>query len=317
MSKYIGAEEKIGFAKEGTRGTAESSATYYVPINDFSLDDTKEEINDGQAYGRIEDAQASRPATEWAEGSIGFNITDQSIGLLLLSVFGSVSTSTDSPEAGVNTHSYTVDSDHQHQSLTTFRKDPNNTVAFPLTVVDTFELNAAINEYVSATMDAQSKVSESATDTASYSSDTLFTAEDVTVKIDGSAVNAESFTLTIEKNLDRDHILSQKGPNDIPNTRFAVSGSIERRKEGNTYENWNLDTSYKKVELVIENTGVTIGGSTNPKLSFTMPRTRLQSYDPDHSNDDFVMETLNFKAFWDNANSKMIDGELINTVSSY
>src|SRR5580658_6695599 len=86
--KGIGRLIQVGVAKETTRGTAISSAAYWNPWNDLTLDEKKEFAVDAQSYGLIEDNVNLTQTKKWAQGSLAGNFLDQSSGLLLYSLFG-------------------------------------------------------------------------------------------------------------------------------------------------------------------------------------------------------------------------------------
>lgn len=325
MSKFLGADERLGIAKESVRGTAEASATFYLPRLDFSFEDQKEEVVDEQAYGVIEDSIGSRIATKWAEGSFSCHCTDKSIGLLLYNALGAVSTAADTPETGVNTHTITVAQSAQHQALTLFEKDDVNDNKFALGMIDTFELNAALGAFVNIVCKFISKKSESASTTPAYSAENLFIARDVTVKFAAnlagldaaSDIKAKNVSLKINKNLEKEDVLGSADPDDILNKRIAFDATVELVKSDATYTTWNLDNTYKAMRIDLTNSDVTIGAASHPKLTIDLARVRIQSLSTARANDDLVVETFEIKGFYSLTDTKAITIALINTQASY
>ena len=86
--KGVGRKIQVGIAKESVRGTAPSSATYWNPWTDLTLDEKKEFATDDQSYGIIEDNVSLSQVKKWSEGSITGNVHDQTIGLILYGMFG-------------------------------------------------------------------------------------------------------------------------------------------------------------------------------------------------------------------------------------
>src|SRR5277367_3763108 len=122
--KGIGRLVQVGVAKETTRGTAISSATYWNPWNDLTLDEKKEFAVDAQAYGIIEDSVQLTQTKQWAQGSIAGNVLDQSFGLILYSMFGTLTShSAHSGESIVYDNIFNIGESAQHQSLTLFLHD--------------------------------------------------------------------------------------------------------------------------------------------------------------------------------------------------
>src|SRR5712675_522933 len=104
--KGIGRLVQFGVAKETTRGTAISSAAYWNPWTDLTLDEHKEFAVDAQSYGIIEDNTNLTQVKKWAQGSLAGNVADQTIGLIPYSLFGGYSVA--GPTDSAYTHTFTV-----------------------------------------------------------------------------------------------------------------------------------------------------------------------------------------------------------------
>jgi hypothetical protein len=148
--KGIGRLVQVGVAKETTRGTAISSATYWNPWNDLTLDEKKEFAVDAQSYGIIEDNVNLTQTKKWAQGSLAGNVADQSIGLILYSLFGGYAVGAHSGESAVYDHTFTIGESAQHQSLTFFLHDPLATVDYSYAngVVEKIELTMALKKFI-------------------------------------------------------------------------------------------------------------------------------------------------------------------------
>jgi hypothetical protein len=162
-TKGIGKLIQAGVAKEATRGTAASSASYWLPWADLTLDEKKEFATDEQAYGIIEDSTNLTQVKKWAQGSIQGNLHDQSSGLLLYSMFGGYAVS--GPTDSAYTHTFTVGESAQHQSLTFFLHDPLSAVDYSYAngVVEKLDIDIALKKFVSynASIKALSGASQS------------------------------------------------------------------------------------------------------------------------------------------------------------
>src|ERR1700710_774548 len=156
--KGIGRLIQIGLARETTRGTAQSSASYWNPWNDLTLDEKKEFAVDSQAYGVIEDNVNLTQTKKWAQGSLAGNVPDQTIGLILYSMFGGYAVATHSGESVVYDHTFTVGENAQHQSLTFFLHDPLAAVDYSYAngVVEKLELNMALKKFIDYTASIKS-----------------------------------------------------------------------------------------------------------------------------------------------------------------
>jgi hypothetical protein len=173
--KGIGRLVQVGVAKEATRGTAQSSASYWTPWNDLTLDEKKEFATDAQAYGIIEDNVNLTQIKKWAQGSLAGNVHDQNIGLILYSLFGGYTVT--GPTDTSYSHTFTIGQSAQHQSLTFFLHDPLAAVDYSYAngVVEKLELDLALKKFISfnASIKALSGTSQS-TFTPSTTSENRF-----------------------------------------------------------------------------------------------------------------------------------------------
>src|ERR1700693_1884704 len=152
--KGIGRLIQFGLAKETTRGTAIASAAYWNPWNDLTLDEKKEFAVDAQSYGVIEDSTQLTQTKAWAQGSLSGNILDQSFGLILYSMFGTLTShSAHSGESIVYDNIFNIQEGAQHQSLTFFLHDPLSAVDYSYAngVVEKLELNIALKKFIDFT----------------------------------------------------------------------------------------------------------------------------------------------------------------------
>lgn len=145
--KGIGRLIQVGLAKEATRGTAQSSASFWTPWMDLTLDEKKEFAVDDQSYGIIEDSTNLTQTKKWAQGSIQGNVADTTFGLFLYGMFGGYAVSGSNPY----THTFTVGQSAQHKSLTYFLHDPLSGVDYSYAngVIEKLELSAELKKFLS------------------------------------------------------------------------------------------------------------------------------------------------------------------------
>ncbi|HEX3861300.1 MAG TPA: phage tail tube protein [Stellaceae bacterium] len=159
--KGIGRLVQIGMKKEASRGVAETSATYWTPWMDLTLDEKKEFAVDDQTYGIVEDSTNLTQVKKWSEGSLSGNIADTTFGLVLYGMFGGYAVSGSNPY----THSFTVGQNAQHKSLTFFLHDPLAAVDYSYAngVIGKLDITAELKKFVSfnASLMAQSGASQS------------------------------------------------------------------------------------------------------------------------------------------------------------
>ena len=324
MSKFIGRLADIGIAKEAVRGTAESAASFWLKKLSFSLDDGIEQVVDESSVGVIEDAADAKVVGKFATGEIEGNIADKACDLVLLSALGSVWRAGPS-QTTVYTHAFSVGQSAQHPALTLFLDDPNQDYKYPLAVLDSLEIDATVGQFARFAASFRSKIGETATLSPSYAAENSFLPQHITLKYaddeddlgSGTAVNVRSVKLAINKNVEDDRKLGSIDQVDILNRQFSVEGTIELVFDANTFKTFMLADTAKAVRLQLTNTDVTIGSSLNPQITIDMAKVKFSQFEKTYGNDEIVMATVNFKAFYSTTESEMITVELINETTSY
>jgi hypothetical protein len=186
MSKGIGRLVQFGVARETTRGTAIATASFWNPWNDLTLDEKKDFAVDAQSYGVIEDSVQLTQTKAWAQGSLSGNVLDQSFGLILYSMFGTLTShAAHSGETAVWDNIFNVGESAQHQALTLFLHDPLAAADYSYAngVVEKLEITMALKKFVefTATIKALSGASQS-TFTPATTSENRFIAQNLTAK---------------------------------------------------------------------------------------------------------------------------------------
>lgn len=325
MAKFIGRLADIGIAKEGTRGTAESSAAFYIPKLSLSVDDMVEQVVDESSVGVIEDSPNAAVVQTFAEGEIEGNIQSDSIGLLLLAGLGAVSTSGPT-ETTVYTHTFTVLQSARHPSLTYFLDDANQDYTYALGVTKQLDIDISLGQFARFTNSFRAKAGATATLSPSYpTSSSTFLPQHGSVKIAtdvsglgaASAIDIRSVKLTINKNVEGDPKIGSLAEADILNKQFSVEGSIELVFNDNTFKTDMLADTAKAMRIRLTNTNVTIGNTLNPQLTIDLSKVKFGEFVRNYSNDDIVTATVNFKAFYKLSEADMIEMQLVNTTASY
>lgn len=323
MSKFIGRIADVGIAKEASRGTAESAATFYLPKTSLTYDDGVEQVIDESSLGVVEDSPNASVVGKFGSGEIEGNILDKSFGLLLLSAMGGLSTS--GPSDSAYTHTFSVQQDAQHDSLTLFLEDPNQDYKYALAVIDSLEIDAMIGQYARYKAGFRSKVGETATLTPSYSAENHFLPQHITLSyattLSGlsspTTVNVRSAKISINNNVEDDRKLGSLDAADILNKQFSIEGSLELVFDANTFKTQMLADTSLAIRLRLTNTDVLIGSSSRPQLTIDLAKVKFGKFSKNYANNDVVLATVDFKAHYSLSDSKMVAVELINAQTSY
>jgi len=321
MSKFIGRLTEIGIAKESTRGTFGGSITYWLPKTSFTFDNKANIVKSAESVGNIAAVTTGFITEQWAEGEIEAEVRDKSFGLILLAALGSESSSSYN---GAYKHTYTLQNDNVHPSLSIAYKDPDDSLLFKRAMLNSLTINVRLDEIVSFVANFMAHASEDHTTwSPSYIAENKFIAKHLVFKVANSTAGLgaasetrlKELTLTIEKSLVRDNVLGSLEPKDILNTSFSITGTIVLNLEDKNFRDYALNGNVKAVRIELVNTDRTIG-TTNPAFRIDLPKVIFEEWEADRSLDDIVSQTLNFTAYYDITNSRIwSDCYLVNEVS--
>lgn len=320
MSRYIWRKVNVGFGKEATRWTP-VAPTIYIPKASLDFEEKSEKVIDESSIGVIEDSFDGHVAKQYAEWSFECNVYANAIWMILLNVFGSV---TSSWSSGEYTHAFSVAETNQHQSLTIWLADDTQDKQFPLAMVNSFELNASVGDFVKANVDFRSKKWVNASLTPSYSNDFALLWKNVQVKFastlawldSAQSIKATSCTLTINKNLEDVDVLWSVEPDDFCNAQFGVEWSVELLRDDETYHSIFMNWTKQAMRIEIIDSNSTLD-SWNPTLTFDLASVIVTEFAKTQDNDALIRQWLTFKALYSMTDSKMITAKLINSQSAY
>jgi hypothetical protein len=325
MPKAIGRIINLGIGKEITRGTAVAPA-YWLFKTELDWQEKFEQAIEESSVGVIADSVGAEIVKKWAEGSFGGDIKDKSFGLLLLSLFGSISSAVKGGETVVYEHTFSLGNTAQHPSLTLGIDDPWQDYQFALAMIESLEIRYERGKFVSYTANFKSKKGTTATLTATYTAENSFRPQDFVFKMAtnlagldaASAIMIKSATLRFEKNLEIDDVLGLVDPADILNKQFVCSGTIEALfNDEATFKTVTLGDTAKAVRFDIKNTSVTIGTASNPQLKLDLAKVKFSEITRATPIGDLVSQTIGFKAFYSLGDSKLFVCVLTNLAASY
>ena len=323
MSTKIGRLINVGLARESERGTAEDAAEFWLPKVDFDFKPRVDYAIEDSGLGVIDGRSDAKVVEKIGEGSFGGIVYDNSFGLILAACMGTWSSGevVDSSY----THSFTRLNSNSHPALTIFHDDGNIDEKFALGMINNLAINCVVKDFVKYSVGFMSKIGAATASTPSYSAENIFLATHVTVKFadtiaalgTASATAVRAFNLTINKNVEDWMDLGSTDPADIVNKAFTVSGDLEAIFDDSTLRGYVLDGDKKACLVTIENTDVTIGTATNPKLEITLAPMSFRDWGMATGQDDIISQTVAFDGNFSLSDSKTLSIDLINTQSSY
>lgn len=132
-----------------------------------------------------------------------------------------------------------------------------------------------------------------------------------------SAINVRSAKLNIKTNVEDDRTIGSLVAADIVNRLFEVELEVEVVVTDQTHFTSLLAGTAQAVRLDMANTDVLIGAASAPRLYFDLYKAVLQDASPKYERGGLTLQTLQFKAHFDEVTGYMIAATLRNTVASY
>lgn len=324
---HIGRRVTLGLARESARGDG-AAPTFWIPHQNLTFDAKANKAITMDAVGVIEDATDQFVTETWGEGEISGEVNDDSFGLFLYALLGSLSTS--GPSDSAYTHTFSISQTNNHQSLALTYIDPIHSSAayqFPLVMLNSLELSITPGGVLTYSAGFVSKREADATGTAAFTVQNRFVSKHLVAKFAAdlsglaaaSAVSLKALTLRFEKNVTRDTVLGTIAPEDIFNQQFSCEGEITLNYTDRTYRNYLLAETYRAFRADFINTDVLIGAATRPELQINLPRVQFFDWAPDQALDSIVTQTIKFKALRDvsGGNAAVSSIVLVNDTASY
>jgi len=322
-AKFVGRRLAVGVGKETTRGTG-VAPTFWLGVTSFSFFDKAIKARSIASMGGIWGGDQSLVARKYAEGEIEVEMDDKSFGLILLGTLGTVSSAIH--ETTAYKHTFSLQNDSEHDSLSIHTSDPIGDNIFEMSMVDSLSIEFTPEELVKYTVAFKSKNSATSSSTESYVANNKFLGRQLAVKVatDTSGLDAASkltlsrASINISKNTELYNVVGTVQPSDINNKMFEITGELEISFDDMTYRDYMMNGDYKALRFDLVNNAVTIGATSNPSFRLDLSRVDFDGWDVDYSLDDIVKQTITFTALYSIANANVINNcYLINTTTSY
>lgn len=318
MTKFVGRRGTLGIAVEASRGTA-VNPTYWLPYVTMSFKDTIGSAREDQGMGNIADSDSFYVTMRMGEGEVESQLYDSALGYILSSLLGSTPSSVGS---NPTTHTFTLSSSNQAQSLSLYWKDPVYSLMFPLAVVDSLKVSVEPSGIVNYTVGFKTK---GARDWASQTPDftslgNKFLHQHLQFRLASSiaglsgatAISLKNLELTIARNTIFDEVIGTVEPEDVLSQVVGVEGTLTLNLEDDTYRGYMLNNTYRAMEIKLLR-------SSASSLTLQFPRVDFSEWEPDYTLNEIAKQKINIKANYDSANALAIisTATLVNNKSSY
>lgn len=336
LLKGIGKQIQIGVAKETTRGTAPSAATYWLQTEDWDLTDRWKNSIDAQSYGVIEDSVGQTRVKNWSEGTVKMAMGGTTSAVLFYSLFGSLAATVHAGETKVFDQAVTVAQSVQHQSLSFFVHDPIPTASgvtadhvHKNAVVTKMDIDYTLGDFVKATVGLKALKGSTAAVayTPAITLEDLFVPQYLTFKVastystlsSGTTIKLKSAKITIDGNSEDDDVLGSTDPRDFVNKEFSIEGTVEAIWQSQSdFMSNALAGTVQACRFDLVNSDRTYGvAATSPEIKIDLAKCVFTAIDLPITIKDIVYQTVHFKAHYSSTDALMAKVTVTNTVTSY
>jgi len=321
--EIVGRQVEFGVATEATRGTPETTVDKWLRKVTANIIEKATHAIDDTTRGRLEDGEGRRVIQKHIEGDLEGVLHADAFGYFLSNIYGVVNTTT--INGSVKQHVFTLKQNIQHESLTLFVKSGSvQQLAFSNAMINTFEITAAIDDYVRFKSSFLASTPSSNSSTPSYDTEYDFIPKDITLKLADSeaglagatAIKAKEFSIKWDQGLIRDHVVGSYNPSDIYNARLMIDGSFTVNFKDTTYKDLYLDDSSKYMSITIAGS-VDIGSGNNPTIIILLNKVQIMDEGNSGGANDLITEPINFRAFFNPSDNKQSTVTLKNLTASY
>lgn len=336
LLKGIGKQFQIGIAKETSRGTAKTTATYWLAVDDWEMAERYQNAVDTQQYGLIEDSLSQTRVKNWSEGQIKFPISGTSSAVLFLSLFGTDTPALHSGETSIYDHVLSVQQSVQHQSITFFVHDPIATASgvtadytHANTVVHKIEIDYSLGNFVmgTATIKGQTGSAAAVVFSPSQTVEDRFVPQYLTFKLASTlaglgaatAIKIKSANITLDAGDEDDDVLGQTAPRDFLNKEFSCEGTIEAIWQNESdFRAAAIANTPQAMRLDLINSDVTFGvASSHPEFKLDFARVYFTEFSRPIAIHDVVYQTIKFKAAYSVSDAQMVKATFTNSIPTY
>jgi len=305
----------VALGKESSFGS-EASPTRYIDLARESLSQRHDWIIPELASARWPKYALKGPIR--VEGSLDMYVRADNIGEILLAVLGSVETSQPDPDNAPNVYKHTFTPADSLPSYTVHVVSEVTGRKFLGCVARRLELTCAAGELLGASLDVVGKEEAALTPgSPTFSTLPFFSFADISdFLVGGVDVSVRAFALRVENDLVDDwYVLGDRKLPEIPVRGLTVEGSFDLKFSDRTHLDRFLNAEETKLKCIF--TGPEIEGDYWNELRIYLPRIVYTAAGANIDRRELLVEGVEFRALYDEAEDFVIRVTLQNAVSGY
>jgi hypothetical protein len=322
-NEQIGRLKSTAIALESTYGTI-GTTLHWISTTSRAINPTPTHVKQDGSFNSISDSCATHLVKNMSSPSIGGYLDYRIAAHMLNAALGTHSASADDPESGVTTHTFTLNElSVTHPSYTIYTAQTAAGIADRAVAgcrMSSLTIEAAQEALVTFTSEWMGKQDKAESSTAAYTKVRDFQSSDVTVKFastvaglaGATAQPMDRFMVNITKNAAERTELGSIEISEVFNGTFNVTGDFDLIQRNDTFRDYIDNDVLVACQFEMTMASVTIGASTNPKITITIPSMKVESWSPTDGNDDLATETCGFTTVNDSSRGGHITAVVIN-----
>lgn len=324
---YIKGEDiNLGIARETVRGTPEVPSMFIAGRTPTGVRQIVEKTTFKETKGTGMASQGAVMVQKRSEGDLEFNVKNGSLGYILLSLLGKITTA-------ANGTAY----DHTFEILTGNPQYPTLTLAlsqlgqqdyeYAKCIATSLEIRTPVDDLVNATVNfvGVSEAVHADYTVAFPDTDHYFRHYDVTIKMapdvsglsGASPMSVKEFSISIANNGRVNQNIGSLNPGDVLGLMLEITGSMKIDYTGETYHDIYAAEAYRALEISMVRSDVTLDTGVFPSIVITLPKISFKDNKPDRPIDDIAAEGIEFEAHYDDDEASGISIVITNEIANY
>lgn len=327
MPRHTGSLERYGIGLEVTPGTP-VAPKYWIPLYGGSrISDKSEYKNNEGNYGNMAEVSDMQVSKRWGEGEFNGKIQLDSVGVELALLHGQHPTSVQRTTTGVYDHTFDMLLTNNKQLTATIAEnEPNYVGRYPGAMVDTWDLETELGNFIERKIAFQTMPSVVGSDTPAYTDQEEFLTDMMNIRLGAEGatdtvldattpLKITSFKLSIKKNAELAQYYGSKDVADPTAKSVAIEGEMEMYYDDRTMYTLANNNTAQAMAISLLNPSKTIGtsGSHNPALRFRLHAVKFQLPERDGDSNELVKQKITFTALFSTVSSGIMTTRLTNT----
>lgn len=327
MTLVRGEDIAVGVAVEATPGTFVAATDWIRTREPATIQPVVEKVDIKETRGSGVSTKGQVVTMTKVEGEMALNLRFRTIGYLLKSLLGTITSATEAGESVVYRHSILLNSAVAQPTLSlSLARGAHTHKKVNGAVVSKMALNFPVDDVINGNVSIKglTETTNSNFTTAFSNTDYLAPHQMVTLKIadnvaglaGATAIDVTDMKIELNRDTVEKMSISSASPIGMKAKLLAISGSFSKDKDDDTYRDIAIANTTKALQISVVNTAQIIGSAAHPELTIVLPNVTL-SVSENRPLDETVTEEFTFVANYDESQAKAVSMSLVNEKTNY